>query len=71
MLIGYQRRIQGAIFGACSPLYDVPRLLSLYQSGQLKLDELITRKYTLEQVNEGYQDMLDGKNVRGVIEIEH
>ena len=67
MLIGYQRRVQGAIFGACNPLHDVPRLLGLYRSGDLKLDELITRRYRLDQVNEGYQDMLDGKNVRGVI----
>ncbi len=71
MLIGFQRRIQGAIFGGCNPLFDVPRLLSLYQSGQLKLDELVTRTYRLEDVNQGYQDMLDGKNIRGVIEIEH
>jgi alcohol dehydrogenase (nicotinoprotein) len=67
MLIGYQRRVQGAIFGGCNPLFDVPRLLGLYRSGDLKLDELITRRYRLDQVNEGYQDMLDGKNVRGVI----
>jgi S-(hydroxymethyl)glutathione dehydrogenase/alcohol dehydrogenase len=71
MLIGYQRRVQGAIFGSCNPLYDVPRLLGLYRSGDLKLDELITRRYRLEEVNQGYQDMLDGKNIRGVIVHEH
>jgi NDMA-dependent alcohol dehydrogenase len=71
MLIGYQRRVQGAIFGGCNPLYDVPRLLGLYRSGDLKLDELITRRYRLEEVNQGYQDMLDGKNIRGVIVHEH
>ena len=71
VFIGYQRRIQGAIFGACNPLHDVPRLLSLYRSGKLKLDELITRTYKLEDVNQGYQDMLDGKNIRGVIVHEH
>jgi alcohol dehydrogenase (nicotinoprotein) len=71
MLIGYQRRIQGAIFGACNPLFDVPRLLSLYRTGDLKLDELITRTYTLDEVNQGYQDMLDGKNIRGVIIHQH
>ena len=37
----------------------------------LKLDELITRRYSLEEVNQGYQDMLDGKNIRGVIVHEH
>jgi alcohol dehydrogenase (nicotinoprotein) len=67
MLIGFQRRVQGVVYGACNPLYDVPRLLGLYRSGDLKLDELITRRYPLEDVNQGYADMLDGKNIRGVI----
>jgi S-(hydroxymethyl)glutathione dehydrogenase/alcohol dehydrogenase len=42
-------------------------MVELYQSGDLKLDELITSTYTLDQVNQGYQDLLDGKNIRGVI----
>lgn len=71
MLIGYQRRIQGGIYGGCNPLVDIPRLVSLYKSGKLKVDELITRRYTLDQVNEGYQDMLDGRNIRGVVIIDH
>ncbi len=70
-LIGYVRRIQGALFGNANPLYDIPRLLGLYKSGELKLAELITRRYRLDQINEGYQDMLDGKNLRGVIVHEH
>ena len=37
----------------------------------LKLDELITRRYKLDEINEGYQDMLDGKNIRGVIIHQH
>jgi alcohol dehydrogenase (nicotinoprotein) len=71
MLIGYQRQIQGSIYGGCSPLVDVPFLIGLYQAGDLKLDELITRRYKLDEVNEGYADMLDGKNIRGVIIHEH
>jgi len=67
MLLGYQRRIQGTLFGACNPLHDIPKLLGLYRSGDLKLDELITRRYALDEVNQGYRDMLDGKNIRGVI----
>ncbi len=66
-ITGWQKRIQGTIFGSSNPLYDIPRLLSLWESGDLMLNELITRRYKLEEVNEGYQDMLDGKNVRGVI----
>jgi S-(hydroxymethyl)glutathione dehydrogenase/alcohol dehydrogenase len=71
MLIGYMRQVRGALFGDSNPLYDIPKLLGLYKSGQLKLDELVTRKYTLDQVNQAYQDMNDGKNIRGVIIHEH
>jgi alcohol dehydrogenase (nicotinoprotein) len=70
-LISYQRQLRGALFGDCNPLYDVPRLLDLYRSGDLKLDELITRRYRLDEVNQAYQDMEDGKNIRGVIVHEH
>jgi S-(hydroxymethyl)glutathione dehydrogenase/alcohol dehydrogenase len=62
-----QKRLQGAIFGGGNPRYDIPKLLGLYREGQLKLDELITKTYKLEDINEGYQDMLNGKNIRGVI----
>ncbi|MFC4947926.1 Zn-dependent alcohol dehydrogenase [Pseudonocardia sp. GCM10023141] len=63
----FKKTIRGSLFGDCNPTTDIPRLLGLYRSGDLKLDELITRTYTLEQVNEGYDDLLAGKNVRGVI----
>lgn len=63
----YQKEVRGALFGGGSPRADIPRLLGLYQSGHLKLDEIITRTYTLDEVNQGYKDMHDGKNVRGMI----
>jgi alcohol dehydrogenase (nicotinoprotein) len=66
-VVGWQRRIQGHVFGMCNPLYDVPRLLRLWREGQLKLDELITRRYSLDEVNRGYEDLMSGKNIRGVI----
>jgi S-(hydroxymethyl)glutathione dehydrogenase/alcohol dehydrogenase len=71
ILIGYQRRLQGALFGGANPLYDIPMILGLYRAGDIKLDELITRRYSLDQVNEGYRDMLDGENIRGVIIHQH
>ena len=67
----FRKSIKGSLFGDCNPTTDIPKILGLYQSGDLKLDEIITRTYTLEQVNEGYEDLLDGKNVRGVIVHEH
>jgi NDMA-dependent alcohol dehydrogenase len=66
-LIIYQRQVRGALFGDCNPLYDVPKLLGLYRAGQLKLDELVTRTYRLDEVNEAYADLEAGKNIRGVI----
>lgn len=68
MLSMMQKRLQGAIFGSANPRYDIPNLLRHYMEGQLKLDELVTRTYRLEEINQGYADMLDGKNIRGVIQ---
>jgi S-(hydroxymethyl)glutathione dehydrogenase/alcohol dehydrogenase len=63
----YNKEIKGTIFGSLNPRADIPALLGLYREGQLKLDELITRRYTLDQINDGYQAMRDGQNIRGVI----
>jgi NDMA-dependent alcohol dehydrogenase len=62
-----EKQLVGSIFGSANPRRDVPHLLRLYQEGKLKLDELITRTYTLDDINQGYQDMRDGKNVRGMM----
>ncbi|NBE51858.1 NDMA-dependent alcohol dehydrogenase [Streptomyces boluensis] len=63
----WEKTIKGSLFGSGNPQYDITKMLGLYQSGHLKLDELITQKYRLEDVNQGYQDLIDGKNIRGVI----
>ena len=52
-------------------MHDIRNLIGLYQAGKLKLDELITTTYTLDQINEGYDDLLAGKNIRGVMIHEH
>ncbi|PXY33194.1 alcohol dehydrogenase [Prauserella sp. PE36] len=62
-----QKRLQGSLFGESNPRHDIPNLLRMYQAGQLKLDELVTREYTLDQVAEAYEDMHAGRNIRGVI----
>ncbi len=62
-----QKDLQGAIFGGANPRAEIPALLSLYQAGQLNLDDLVTTTYKLEDINTGYQDMRDGKNIRGMI----
>ena len=62
-----QKNLQGSIFGHGNPQFDIPMLLSMYQAGKLNLDDMLTREYRLEQINDGYRDMLEGRNIRGVI----
>lgn len=63
-----EKQIVGTIFGSANPRYDIPKLLELYRQGQLDLDALITRTYPLAEINQGYDDMLEGRNIRGVID---
>jgi S-(hydroxymethyl)glutathione dehydrogenase/alcohol dehydrogenase len=64
----YQKRIQGVLYGMGSPRREIHRMIDLYRDGVLKLDELITRRYPLSEINQGYRDMAEGLNIRGVIE---
>lgn len=64
----YQKRIQGSLYGNGAPREQIPALLDLYRSGALELDELVTRRYRLDDINEAYADMHAGSNIRGVIE---
>jgi S-(hydroxymethyl)glutathione dehydrogenase/alcohol dehydrogenase len=65
-----QKEIVGNVYGGCNPHADIPRILSLYKHGLLKLDELVSKTYTLEQINEGYDDLLNGRTMRGVINFD-
>jgi NDMA-dependent alcohol dehydrogenase len=62
-----QKTLKGNIFGGGNSHVETPRLVGLYKSGLLRVDEMVTNTYRLEDINDGYQDMLDGKNIRGVI----
>jgi NDMA-dependent alcohol dehydrogenase len=63
----WEKQVVGCIFGSVNSRADIPRLLGLYRDGLLDLDGMVTRTYPLEDVNAGYQDMRDGKNIRGVL----
>jgi S-(hydroxymethyl)glutathione dehydrogenase / alcohol dehydrogenase len=67
MLAMMNKTIKGCLYGSEAPRTQIPRLLSLYRDGILKLDELITQTYTLDQVNQGYADIDAGHVLRGVI----
>ncbi|GHE83580.1 putative zinc-type alcohol dehydrogenase AdhD [Amycolatopsis deserti] len=66
-LVLYQKRLQGSLFGASAPTADIPAQLEMYRRGVLKLDELVTTRYPLDQVATGFDDLKAGRNLRGVI----
>jgi S-(hydroxymethyl)glutathione dehydrogenase/alcohol dehydrogenase len=66
-LVLMEKQVRGSLFGSSNPRADIPRMLDLYRNGKLKLDELATHRYKLEEVNQGYDDMRAGRSLRGVI----
>jgi S-(hydroxymethyl)glutathione dehydrogenase/alcohol dehydrogenase len=62
-----EKQIVGTIFGSANMRYDIPHLLRLYDQGQLDLDSMVTQTYELQNINQGYADMLEGRNIRGVL----
>ncbi|HEY0937068.1 MAG TPA: NDMA-dependent alcohol dehydrogenase [Trebonia sp.] len=66
-LTTYEKQVRGSLFGSSNPRSDIPRMIELYRSGKLKLAELRTRTYSLDEINAGYDDMRNGRNLRGVI----
>lgn len=67
----FQKRLLGSLYGEANPRADIPRLLDLYRDGQLLLDEAVTHEYKLDELNEAYDDMLAGRNIRGVVIHDH
>jgi NDMA-dependent alcohol dehydrogenase len=63
----YQKRLQGTLFGSMNATVDIPRQTQMYRTGQLKLDELATTTYRLEEINQGFADLHAGRNIRGVV----
>jgi S-(hydroxymethyl)glutathione dehydrogenase/alcohol dehydrogenase len=61
------QELRGTIFGSESPRVQIPRLLRLHHEGKLHVDDLITKEYGLDDVQQGYDDLESGENLRGVI----
>jgi NDMA-dependent alcohol dehydrogenase len=64
----WNKSLVGTVYGSCNPRVDVARFARLYEAGQLQLDEMITRRYRLDDINDGYRDLLNGEIIRGVID---
>ncbi|HEX7045925.1 MAG TPA: Zn-dependent alcohol dehydrogenase [Burkholderiales bacterium] len=62
-----EKTLTGSYFGSARPREDFPRLLALYKAKRLKLDELITRTYRIDEAPQAFADLAAGRNARGVI----
>jgi NDMA-dependent alcohol dehydrogenase len=62
-----EKVVKGSYYGSVDTERDFPLILDLYAKGKLKLDELVTGQYPLEEINEAYEVMLAGEVARGVI----
>jgi Zn-dependent alcohol dehydrogenase len=66
-LLRKQASITGTVFGGMDPGRDALRYIDLYRAGRLPLDRFVTRTYPLDGINDAFDDMAAGKNVRGVV----
>lgn len=66
-LVTSQKAIMGSVYGFASPRVQIPELMALYRKGAIRLSELITRRYPLDAINDGYADLIAGRNLRGVV----
>jgi S-(hydroxymethyl)glutathione dehydrogenase/alcohol dehydrogenase len=62
-----EKTLTGCFMGTTNLSLDIPKLVELYQAGHLKLDELITARYPLEQINDAIDSVMKGKALRNVI----
>lgn len=67
VLTRQEKTVMGCYYGTADPAKDFPLYASWYQEGRLPLDRLITHRYSLDQINEAYADLIAGKNARGVV----
>jgi Zn-dependent alcohol dehydrogenase len=58
----------GRSTSTCNPRSDIAMLAGLYQSGKLRLDEMVTKRYRLDEINDAYADLKNGELIRGVID---
>lgn len=66
-MLMYEKNLCGHMFGSCNPQADIPMLIDMYRRGQLVIDDLVTRTYPLGAINQGYEDLNKGMNIRGMV----
>ena len=66
-LVAEERTLKGSYIGTCVPARDIPRYLSLYRQGRLPVDQLLSGTLRLDQINEAFDALHEGKAIRQVV----
>ena len=66
-LVFEEKILTGSLYGSARPWIDIPKLISLYKAGKLKLDELLTRRYPFDQINEAFAALERGEVARSIV----
>jgi alcohol dehydrogenase len=66
-LVAEERTVMGSYIGSCVPTRDIPRYVGLYQRGRLPVDRLMSGLLTLDEINEGFDRLHEGKAVRQIV----
>ena len=66
-LVAEERTLQGSYLGSCIPARDIPAYIKLYQTGRLPVDKLMTHKLKLNEINEAFERLADGKAIRQIV----
>jgi S-(hydroxymethyl)glutathione dehydrogenase/alcohol dehydrogenase len=66
-LVYDERVLTGSLYGSAAPKTDIPRMIDLYRAGSLKLDELLSRSYPIEEINQAYDALQSGETLRSVV----
>ncbi len=66
-LVAEERTVKGSYIGTCVPARDIPRYMTLYRRGRLPVNRLVTGRLVLDEINEGFERLREGKAVRQLV----
>lgn len=66
-LVGMEKSLKGSYLGSCIPSRDIPAYIELYKSGRLPVEQLITHKIRLNEINEGFERLAKGDAIRQIV----
>lgn len=68
-IVAEERTIKGSYLGSCDPARDIPRYIDLYRAGRLPVDRLLSERIALDQLNEGFDRLAEGRTVRQIVRL--